>query len=196
MLVVDASRLCAAFISNLSVAQSDWFTWNEESQAKMIHQANQWGLEKFYTAYWLDVQFVAHRTEVLQKMIWYPMIPLLFLVVARSPIFDDWSHPTALIATMVILVVYLISCSFLLERVAKNMRGKAIAKLGEELRILRGNSTNDPRIGRLENMIREIESLKRGAFLPVFQQPWVEAALALASGAGGLAWMGNFLGAP
>lgn len=45
-------------------------------------------------------------------------------------------------------------------------------------------------------MIKKIEDLRQGAFLPLFKQPWVEAVLALAGGAGGLAWFGNILGAP
>jgi hypothetical protein len=95
-------------------------------------------------------------------------------------------------------MVYLISCAFLLEYGAKKMRQKATRQLGEELRNLRGcfDSSKNPEIDQLQNMIKEIEGLKEGAFLPLFKQPWVEALLAMAGGAGGLAWMGNILGTP
>jgi hypothetical protein len=198
MLVIDASRLCAAFISHLDETQSDWLTGSRNPSCSMIHLSNQWGLKPAYTAYWLDTQFVAQRTEVIQRLIWYPVIPVFLLAIARSPVFDDWPHPMGLIATLGILIVYLISCAFLLEYGAKKMRDKASKQLGAELRKLRGSfgSGNNPKIGRLENLIKEIEGLKQGAFLPLFQQPWVEAVLAMSSGAGGLAWMGNLLGTP
>lgn len=86
---------------------------------------------------------------------------------------------------------------FRLERGAKNMRHKAVEELGEELRALCGNSGANPQaIAQLEKMIEEIEGVQRGAFLPFFRQPWVEAILALAGGAGGLAWFGNLHGLP
>ena len=198
VLVIDTSRLCAALISHLDETQSDWLTGSRNSSCTMIHLSNQWGLRSAHAAYWLDAQFVAQRTEVIQKLIWYPVIPIFLLIAARSPLFDDWSHPAGLIATLIILIVYLISCAFLLEYGAKMMRKKANCKLGEELRKLRGlvDSGNKSEIEQLENLIKEIEGLKKGAFLPLFQQPWVEAILALASGAGGLAWMGNILDTP
>jgi hypothetical protein len=198
ILVIDASRLSAALISYLDDNQSDWITGTKNTSCKMIKLSNQWGLKSEHTAYWLDAQFIAERTDAIQKLIWYPLIPIFLLVIARSPIFDDWSHPAGLIATLTILLVYLITCAFLLEYGAKRMRGKASEQLGAELRALRGksDSNDNPEIKRLENLIKEIEGLKRGAFLPLFQQPWVEAILALASGAGGLAWMGNILGTP
>lgn len=196
MLVVDASRLCAAFISHLDEAQSDWATGSKNPSCEMIQQADMWRLNSSYIACWLDVQFVARHTKALQKLIWYPILPIFLLAIARSPIFDDWSHPPGLIATMGVLIVYLISCAFWLERGAKKMRRKATVHLGEELRTLYHlPGDNLIKIGQLEKMIKEIEELKEGAFLPFFQQPWVEAVLTLASGAGGLAWLGNFLGA-
>lgn len=197
MLVVDASRLCVAFIFHLDEAQSDWVTGSKNPSCEMIQQADMWRLNASYIACWLDVQFVARRTKALQKLIWYPILPIFLLVIARSPIFDDWSHPPGLIVTMAILIAYLISCAFWLERGAKKMRRKAIGHLGEELRTLHHlPGDNLIKIGQLEKMIKEVEELKEGAFLPFFQQPWVEAVLTLASGAGGLAWLGNFLGAP
>lgn len=196
MLVVDAARLCAAFITHLSETQSNWEAGSNNLSCEMIQRANQWGLDGKHTAYWLDIQFVAQRTVAIQRLIWYPIIPIFLLVIARSPIFDDWSHPIGLEATLAILVAYLISCAFWLERGAKKMRDKATRKLGEELIKLRGVNCLDPKIARLENMIQEIKEIKEGAFLPLFKQPWVEAILTLASGAGGLTWLGNFLGAP
>jgi hypothetical protein len=198
MLVIDASRLCAAFISHLDETRSEWIKGAMNPSCSMIRLSEQWGLKPEHTAYWLDAQFVAQRTESIQKLIWYPVVPIFLLVVARSSVFDDWSHPAGLIATLTILLVYLISCAILLEYGAKKMRLKATRQLGEELRKLRGSfdSSKNPEIGQLQNLIKEIEELKQGAFLPLFKQPWVEAVLAMASGAGGLAWMGSILGTP
>lgn len=214
MLVVDSAKLCSIFISHLEEARSTWpaFTDNKGND-KYTQSAENWGLDRKYTVYWLDIQFIALRTASIQKLIWYPVVPLLFLMMARSPIFDDWTHPPGLIVAVLVLLLYLLSCAFSLEHGAKNMRSKATEKLYEELKALRGNQVSDPKdeelitpcikpasnpktIDQLERMIKEIEGLKQGAFVPFFQQPWVEAVLALAGGAGGLTLFGNFLGTP
>lgn len=198
MLVVDSAKLCSIFISHLEEARSIWpaFTDNKEKD-KYIQSAESWRLDRSYTVYWLDIQFIALRTASIQKLIWYPVVPLLFLMLARSPIFDDWTHPPGLVISVLVLLLYLLSCAFSLEHGAKNMRSKATEKLYEELKALRGNPASDPKtIDQLERMIKEIEGLKQGAFVPFFQQPWVEAVLALAGGAGGLTLFGNFLGTP
>ena len=181
MWVVDAARLFSKFIMLLAEdKKSDWPNIGDKK----------WGwLQNYedYVAYWIDIQFVAQYTKAMEKFIWYPIPPLLLMGTARSSVFDNWTFSAGLLASVAILLLYLFSIAFLLQYGAKEMRTKAVKKLGEELRKLRGQTEIDEKkIAQLEKMIGEIKDNEEGAFTPFLRQPMVQALLAFLSGSGSL----------
>lgn len=184
MWVVDAARLTSQLIRLIatekpsawpSIGKQEW-GWPQQCDAHAL--------------YWLDIEFVARYTKAMENFIWYPLPPLLLLGAARSPIFDNWTFSPGLLAAILILLVYLFSVAFILQRVAKKMREKAVAELNEHLRRLRSLSQETE---LLEKMIAEIKGNEEGAFTPFLRQPLVQALLAFMSGSGGLfILMGRF----
>lgn len=204
MFIVDASRLSYKLIkhlegnnenSNEDTTEDTPSDWPSSSR-----YAQDWGLRKDYVVYWIDIKFVADLTETIGSFIYYPIIVLLLLATARSSIFDDSVFSYGLAISISVLLLYLFSCAYLLQRGAKGMREKAITKLTKELRILQGNNTtvlhankNEKEISRLKVMIEEIENTRKGAFTPFLQQPPVTAVLAVIGGGGGLPLLEQFL---
>jgi len=181
MWVVDAERLVSKLIEHLSNPKPS--NWPSIRHPK-------WGFAKLfdeYVAYWLDVEFVARYTRVMGQFIWYPIPPLLLLGAAKSSVFDNWTISPGLLASIIILLVYLFSIAFLLQQSARNLRSKALGKLDKDLRVLRGMAVPDEyEIIHLEAMITEIRNNKEGAFTPFLHQPLVQALLTFLSGTGGL----------
>lgn len=133
MWVVDAARLISRLIDHLANP--------EQSKWPCIGQPK-WGWPQEcndYASYWLDVKFVAQYTKAMENFIWYPIPPLLLLGAARSSVFDNWTFSPGLLASIIILLIYLFSIAFILQRAARDMRKKAEGKLEDELRNLCGN---------------------------------------------------------
>lgn len=187
MVVVDAARLGDRLIYHINSngAPSNWPCAKKYAQ--------DWGFScEDSVIYWIDVRFVADLTDMIGKFIWYPIISLLLLIAARSSIFDDSVFSYGLVVSISILLLYLFSCAFWLQISAKNMREKAIRELGKKLRTLRGKIQNNKEIITLENMIKETESIEKGAFTPFMQQPPVRAILAIIGGGSGLPLLEHF----
>lgn len=181
MWIVDVARLFSRFIHLLADDRmSDWPNACAEKWGWPPKYAD-------YSAYWIDVQFVAQYTKSIEKFIWYPVIPLLLIGAARSQVFDNWTFSPGLLVSIAILLLYLFSIAFLLQYGAKEMRTKAVTRLEGETRKLRSQTEPDAKkIEQLERMTSEIKNNMEGAFTPFLQQPMVQALLAFLSGSGGL----------
>lgn len=187
MVVVDAARLGDRLIYHIN---SDGVPSNWPCAEKYTKI---WGLTcEGSVVYWIDVRFVADLTDMIGKFIWYPIISLFLLVAARSSIFDDSVFSYGLAVSISILLLYLFSCAFWLQISAKKMREKAIRELGKRMRELRGYDQNNKEIPILENMIKEIDGIEKGAFTPFMQQPQVKAILAILGGGSGLPLLERF----
>ena len=183
MVIVDASRLSDRFIQHLDSAPSNW--------PNAAHHATEWGVGKQSIVYWLDVRFVAELTHTIGKFIWYPVISLFLLVVARNSIFDNAVFSYGLAIALSILLIHLFSCAFWLQNGAVAMRKKAISALGEKLRVLHSENKSEQEISRLKELIAEIESIREGAFTPFMQQPPVRAILLILGGGSGLPFLNH-----
>ena len=182
MWIVDAARLSSRLINLIATDKPSKWPCIGGSEWGWPRECND------YVPYWLDVEFVARHTKAMENFIWYPIPPLLLLGLARSTIFDNWTFSPGLLASIIILLVYLFSVALILQHVAKTMRKKADEKLEKELRKLRGNSSNnEKRIAQLERMAGEIKNNEEGALTPFLHQPTIQALLAFLSGSGGVA---------
>ncbi len=133
----------------------------------------------------LDVRFVTRLTEDIGKMIYWPFIVLAVMVAARFPYFDNWSFPISLIIAYAIPSIYLIICALALQHTAKEIRAKALGYLNERLFSARfGKDENRKRALKLTRLIKEIESMREGAFRPFFENPVIHVILG--SGGAGL----------
>lgn len=138
-----------------------------------------------------DILFVAERTEVVAPLIWYPLIVLAIMFVARAPIFDNWTWPVRLILVFALNAMWAFGGAIFLRRAAEQLRHTAI----RNLQLSRASSyLNDVRRRAFDELIAEVRGLKKGAFAPLSEQHFIRAILLPGGGLGLLAVAQRLLG--
>jgi len=139
--------------------------------------------EKELSAYH-EVFLVAQRTQAVAPLIYYPLIVLALVVVARSSFFDNWTWPASAILIYAITAVWVVGSAILLTRAAEVLRATALNEL-QRFRFL--GQESEPRRQTFDEMISEISDLKTGAFVPLTEQPFIRAIILPSGGLGLLA---------
>jgi hypothetical protein len=131
-----------------------------------------------------DILFVAQRTEAVAPLIWYPLVVLAVMILARSPFFDDWTWPLRLILIFALNAMWAFGSAVFLRRAAEQLRETAISNL----QLSRASSyLSGVRRRTFDELIAEIRGLRKGAFAPLSEQPFVRAILLPSGGLGLLA---------
>src|ERR1700674_1309459 len=173
--VVDAIRLNSNFIRIITGGVKEWEPEISESRGRIPP------LEKEDLARYYDIAFVAQRTEVVAPLIWYPLIILAVMILARSTYFDNWTWPFSLVLIFTLNALWAFGAAALLRRAAEDLRAAAL----NSLEVLRIKSYKDPeRQAMFAELIAEIRGLKRGAFAPLSEQPFVRAVILPSGGLG------------
>jgi hypothetical protein len=176
MWVVENARLCRRLINNLSAKPSQW-----------NKIARDWAICKNEVARecvndWLDIQLIARLTETIQLLIWGPMVCIVLLVLARSPVIDDWDMPWGLGMVFIAMLLYAISAEVFLQRGANEAREKSIDQLTRKIIVQRNQSEpNEAVIKRIEAEIERIKMLRKGAFRPWYEWPLLHSFGGLSS---------------
>jgi hypothetical protein len=186
-----AIRLCGRFIDEL-IAQDDFRDWPDEARRVFGVRA---GLKPDIDAKlagdildpWIDIRFIALRTQAIGPLIYFPFVLLGLMVVARWSVFDDWDIPIAL--AIVFMLAFAIACvnAFLMQRAASRARALALERLqGLQLQSKGQAPGAYPIPAHLDAIAESVRSLRKGAFVPFTEQPLVRAALIPFGSAGGL----------
>jgi hypothetical protein len=178
----DLTRLCQRFIERLS--WRGWLTdWPgpvvEQYQARLgLQQVKDPVLLLRLLAPWIDIQLVARRTGPVADIIYAPFALLALIIIARWPAFGDWDMPAGLVIVFGIAFVVACASAYLLQRTAERARSAAVEQL-RAVQIERQGSSDggSPTPGHVQAMIDRIQNLREGAFLPIMEQPAVQAAL-------------------
>lgn len=128
-----------------------------------------------------DILFVAQRTEAVAPLIWYPLIVLVVMFIARSSFFANWTWPLSLILIFSINAMWAFGSAIFLRRAAEQLRESAISNL----ELLRASSyALEEKRRTFDELIAEIRGLKKGAFAPLSEQPFIRAILLPGGGLG------------
>jgi hypothetical protein len=176
--VVDAIRLNSNFIRIVTGGVTKWEPLRSVG-GERIPPLTQADLARYY-----DIAFVAERTEVVARLIWYPLIVLAVMIMARSSYFDNWTWPYSLLLILCLNALWAFGAAALLRRAAEQLRAEAISKL-QSLRVASYN--NPDRRQTFGELIDEIRALKKGAFAPLSEQPFIRAIILPSGGLGLLA---------
>jgi hypothetical protein len=137
-------------------------------------------------SHWLDIKVIEMWTDIVSPVIYYPFIVLCLMILSRSPLFDNLGTPYQLMVVFGVSGLYAAACAFKLRGVAERARGMALERFTHLLVRAKGQGGAPTIASQIEIMTREIESLRRGAFAPLTEQPVVRALLLPISSAGGL----------
>jgi hypothetical protein len=135
---------------------------------------------------WLDVRLIAAVTRPVGNLVWYPVLVLILIALARHPLFDAWSLPPAWILVMTLAVAYAVGCAWTLRRAAERVREAAVRDLKSAIWRAQGGMAPQC-LEALRTMLAEVQATRDGAFRPFTQQPVVQALLTLVSSVSGLA---------
>jgi hypothetical protein len=184
--VVDAIQLNGNFIRLFASGFTEWPP-QVSAITKRIPPLTAQELSRYH-----DVVFVADRTEVVAHLIWYPLIVLALVFLGRSSLFDNWTWVPAMILLFVIIAMWAIGSAAFLRRAAEQLRDIALRNLELlQASMFAADDTQktfiEERRREVTELIEEIRSLKKGAFAPISEQPFVRAILYPTGGLGLLA---------
>lgn len=179
-LALDVATLCRKFINELGAAPTQY------PLATRRHFARQMGnVSDDYLDEWIDLQLIAELTERVGRLIYYPTLLVMLLIVARNDWWDAWPWPLALVVCFGFNFVLALAGIVVLQRAAKAAKRTAERSLTEKVRMLRARlqptvEANDAARG--QEVLAEIRKLHRGAFVPFWENPVVGAIFLSSSG--------------
>ena len=185
--VVDAIRLNSNFIRIFTYGVAEWEP--AIPGGERIPPLLEAELSRYR-----DISFVALRTEVVAPLIWYPLIVLTIMFLARCSFFDNWTWPLSLILIFTINATWAIGSAAFLRRAAEQLREKAISNLQRDRVSSLLKPLAEERRQSFDELIAEIRGLKKGAFAPLSEQPFIRAILYPSGGIGLLAVVQRLVG--
>ncbi len=179
-IMVDATRLCIVWILGLTHNEFDWRGSGAEAMGTSMHMS--WG----YAVHWIKLKMIAERTRAVSKLIYYPFIIIILMLVSRISYFDNWGFPQGLAIVTGAIVLIAVYTAFRLRQTAEKVREDAIEFLRQERVAVSGDKKvkNKPSKAQINELIANITDLKEGAFQPFLEQPVVKACLLLLAGIG------------
>jgi hypothetical protein len=176
--VVDAIQLNSNFIRMFGREVTNW----GRSVVDRSHRSPP--LDEEELSAYHEIFFVARRTQAVAPLIWYPLLVLTLLVVARSSFFDNFTWPASLVLICAVTAAWALGSAILLRRAAEQLRETALNDL-RRFRLL-GREVAAKR-ETFDELMAEIRDLKTGAFAPLTDQPFMRAVLFPGAGLGLLA---------
>jgi hypothetical protein len=184
--VVDAVRLFEGLVAKLTRSVTEYCPETLARFRRELRLPARPFIDR-YLSEWLDIELVARQTESTVRLVYYPFAVLAIGLIARSQIFDDWYTPVSLGIIFVLGGIYTAFATIRLRTTAERARGVAVARMGKQLIALRGRSGVDAGVVKqCETLLDEVRTTRRGAFMPLAQQPLWKAVLLPLSGFGGV----------
>jgi hypothetical protein len=185
-LVTDATLYSRAFIVRLTRISTVW----PDNTVKKFEQ--RFGLSDDALADWIDMQYLAKRTECITQLIYFPFLSLALIIISANHLFDDFWLPWTVPAARAIALAVVIGSVLAYRSAAEAARRAAREHLTAKIIAAQGNRK---RASQLALMLSEIESLRDGAFAPLASQPIVKAVLLPLVTYGGT-WLAHLYGLP
>ncbi|TKB57974.1 MAG: hypothetical protein E8D49_11250 [Nitrospira sp.] len=171
LFVFEAVLLCRRWIGSLARATEGW-------PQKVTDSLKLRSVENVSKARELmKIELIAQRTEVVNRLVRYPFIVLLIMMVARNHYFDNWDFPLTMVVGWGINVALAVAAALLLYRAAEEARDAGLARLNQQVfQGLDGGSARDADVKLTRQVIEDIEAVGQGAFVPIWRQPVVESS--------------------
>ncbi len=132
------------------------------------------------------IRLIVERSTVVNRRVLHPFLVLFLLIAARNHYFDNWDFPPVLILALTVNSLVLITSATVLYVAAVGAKRRIIAPLQDQLDKTAPSADQtgsaDQRASNesIRLLIKEIDSIQQGAFVPFYQQPMVQATLVAA----------------
>lgn len=177
-IVVDAARLCICWVDSMHKHKVDW------SNSRKLEFVQRLKLPDTHAVAWIQVHLIGERTSDVTRLIYFPVMIILLLMLARSTYFDNWDFPQALAIVIGLNFIIALGSIVRLNFVAQSARAEIIRKLQDEKLAAdrKEDISYEPSSSERQELIHQLESLRIGAYLRVWDQPPVRATLMLLGG--------------
>lgn len=178
-LVFDSTLLCLLFVDALRKHKTVW-----PANTHRIFR-DKLAFEDPLLDEWLDLDFLALRTKCISKLIYFPFAIFALLIISRSTAFADFALSPPIIATQIVGFTIVFGCAMALCFSAEKARETVKTRLTKRLVAVKGADGSDKKVSQLETLLKLVDGLRQGSFVPLSQQPPIRALLLPI---GGLGW--------
>jgi hypothetical protein len=207
MVVLDATWCSVDLITRLAKHTSDWpektlrrFDLEQDLSSPEAVELTKLRDElskdnKYYLNEWIDIQFIAAHTKEIGKLVYYPAIILILMIFARSKIFDNWNMSLGLVLIFLSSAGLTLICALYLRRTAEHARQAVSRQISSMLIGLSSRTEEAARTLEKQACIalKQIQEINEGAFLPLVQEPAVQALMLPFGGWGGITLLEYFV---
>ena len=203
-LVFDSTLLCLRFVEVLRRHKTHW---PDSTRAKYAEKLN---IDDPLLDDWIDLRFMALRTRCISKLVYYPFAIFALMIVSRSTALAGFSISLPIVITQFVGFAALFGCAMALcfsaEKARRTTRTRLMERIiaakarpggGQAEAGMDGKSTDAgasageaatptrASADQLETLLKLVEELHEGSFVPLSQQPPIRALLLPL---GGLGW--------
>jgi hypothetical protein len=178
--VLDGAYLNRKFIRNLSKTITHWPEGAAETYLRHSN-CHEWKISPLDLTEFLNIRLIAMRTRAVGAAVYYPFLVFSLMILARSPLFGDWSWPLPLLLIMGGNIVLSIVAAYCLRRAAEQAREFALKRLHDKHAAV---SSDQARAKFIEKVIERVENETEGAFSILSQHPTLAAILLPSGGLG------------
>jgi hypothetical protein len=179
-LTIDAARLCRWFIRKLVFTPSSYPEATREYFRSVLGNVSAEYLDE-----WLRIQLIADLTEGVGRLLWFPSIVLLVLLIARNEWWDRWPWHISYIVLMAVNFFLATISILVLQRAAREAQREAAKTFSAKVKKAKAKVAESPAhndASQAEKLLEEIRNPKRGAFVPFWENPVIGAMLLGPSG--------------
>lgn len=155
--------------------------WSNTRKSEFVQKLR---LPDAHAVAWMQVHLIGERSRDVTRLIYFPVMIILLLLLARSTYFDNWDFPQALeIVTglnFIIAVGSIVRLNFVAQSTSEDILRKLQDEQLAEDRV--EDISYEPNTSERTALIHELESLRIGTYLRVWDQPPVRATLMLSGG--------------
>ena len=123
----DATSHCRRFVTLFLGKEPQW------EPSLLARFRGRVGLEDAELGDWMLIRLIARDTGVVGRLIFYPFIVWLVILVSRMPYFDNWRTPIGLAIVISMSAVLAWSCAFMLRRTAESIRADVLERLSRKI---------------------------------------------------------------
>ncbi|HEY8219144.1 MAG TPA: hypothetical protein VIF86_03505 [Methylobacter sp.] len=121
---------------------------------------------------WVGMRFIVELTRHIYKIIGYPLVIVLLIVLGCFSYFDNWEMPVYIKIGIGLSLVWLLFWDLRLKKMADNARGSALKSLrARAICYQQGDADTKTRGGQLEKLIGMIESYEVVVYKSFTQRP-------------------------
>jgi hypothetical protein len=170
-LVFDSTLLCLLFVDALRKHKTVWPANTHEIFRDKLE------FEDPLLDEWLDLDFLALRTKCISKLIYFPFAIFALLIMSRSTAFADFALSPPIVATQIVGFVIVFGCAMALCFSAEKARETVKTRLTKRLVAVKGADGSAKKVSQLETLLKLVDGLRQGSFVPLSQQPPIRALL-------------------